>query len=43
MLEFKSEPEKQYSFEKPVPLKRQCTDPVAFECTHGVTFRECYP
>ena len=27
----------------PPPLKRQCTDPEAFEFTHGVTFRECYP
>ena len=22
-----------------ITIKRQCTDPEAFECTHGVTFR----
>ena len=40
---FETKTRKNYNFGIPPPLKRQCTDPEAFECTHGVTFRECYP
>ena len=40
---FETKTRENYNFGIPPPLKRQSTDPEAFECTHGVTFRDCYP